>query len=69
MTTGAKLVELSSISTGTAMEHLLAISTGSGSVIVDGVDVVLGGGLTTSLADEAFTATLAPGLTAVLEDE
>jgi len=30
MTTGEKLVELSSLSTGTALQHLLAITTGGG---------------------------------------
>jgi len=32
MTTGERLVEISTLSTGTAMEHFLNISTGSGGI-------------------------------------
>lgn len=38
MTTGARLVSLSGLSSGTAMAHLLAITTGDGVVVVnDGI--------------------------------
>lgn len=38
MTTGARLVSLSGLSSGTAMAHLLAITTGGAGVVVnDGI--------------------------------
>jgi DNA repair ATPase RecN len=45
VTTGEKLVELSDLSTGTALEHLLAITTGGAgtgdTVIIDGIRAVV----------------------------
>lgn len=42
MTTGEKLVSLSSISTGTAEDHLLNITTGTGETIYVPVDLISG---------------------------
>jgi len=63
-TTGEKLVELSSLSTGTALEHLLAITTGGGggtgeTIYVDRIAAVVAGAVVGSIAADGIRATIA----------
>ena len=64
-TTGEQLISLSSLSTGTALEHLLAITAGSGpgeTIIVDSVDVQIEPGFRIELANDEIEVTVVRGI-------
>ena len=77
-TTGEKLVELSSLSTGTALEHLLAITTGGGTgqtIYVDQIsaeiDLDAGADIVADLAgdlDDNISASIDDELAAELDE-
>ena len=71
-TTGEKLVELSSLSTGTALEHLLAITTGGGgtgeTIIVDMIRAEITPNLESEVEAE-LAATVADELDASISED
>jgi hypothetical protein len=71
-TTGEKLVELSSLSTGTALEHLLAITTGGGgsgeTIYVDRIFATVTPDAAGDVTD-SISATVADDIAAELADD
>lgn len=72
-TTGGKLVELSGLPLGTALEHLLAITTGGGTgetvlVLVDSIRANVIPDLSASL-EAGVTADVAGDIIATVDDE
>lgn len=57
MTTGEKLVELSSLGTGTAIEHLMAITTGLNAPSIYNIDITNTGGIGVSDGEITISAT------------